>query len=156
MPPPKEEAVVDKADDSPPRTRTPPQDRLTGLTRNTCGEHQDTQRNTATPPSGVTEKRLQPSEPSHPHRERKIETSTTTPDRRNLTSTPPRFSGVPRETTPDLEPRWRKPPEHRERKQEEGGRGEARKKRAATGGGGPEPRRPPTIQRDLQLGFSFF
>ncbi|KAH0939598.1 hypothetical protein HID58_007059, partial [Brassica napus] len=83
----------------------PPQDRLTGLTRNTCGEHQDTQRNTATPPPGETEKRLQPSEPSHPHRERK---------------------------------------------QEEGGRGEA--KRAATGGGGPEPRRPPTTQRDLQLG----
>ncbi|KAH0875334.1 hypothetical protein HID58_072696 [Brassica napus] len=50
----------------------PPRDRMTGLTRNTCGEHQDTQRNTATPPPGETEKRLQPSEPSHPRRERKM------------------------------------------------------------------------------------
>ncbi|KAH0914227.1 LOW QUALITY PROTEIN: hypothetical protein HID58_028673 [Brassica napus] len=90
VPPPKEEAVVDKADNSPPRTCTatenppsrfqteinpwkPLRDRLTGLTRNTCGEHQDTQRNTATPPSEEIEKRLQPSEPSHPRREQKRE-----------------------------------------------------------------------------------
>ncbi|KAF3600338.1 hypothetical protein F2Q69_00037446 [Brassica cretica] len=76
---------------------------------------------------------------------------TTTPKRRNLTfSPPPRFSGVPRETAPDLVPWWHKPLELREGKNEEGGKGEAKKEeKKQRGRGGQEPRRPPAAQQDL-------
>ncbi|CAN7043333.1 unnamed protein product, partial [Brassica rapa subsp. trilocularis] len=43
-----------------------PCERLSDATEEPRGEHQNKRRNTATPPPGETEKRLQPREPSHP------------------------------------------------------------------------------------------
>ncbi|WZZ53460.1 hypothetical protein YC2023_053567 [Brassica napus] len=163
VPPPKEEAVVDKADDSPPRTGT--------ATENPTPRHAEKHRNATAwrnreapstkrvfSPTPRTEGRgsrgwrriyfrnpdLTPDRDFHDHtrpKEPHIHSSSTLlrSSERDSTRSGTAVAQAPRTLRKEAR-------RGRER------RGEARKKRAATGGGGPEPRRPPTTQRDLQLG----